>query len=275
VRRAATIVCVLVGLLAAAPAASASTEGASASGVTATFTFNGRVPNFRGERLSITRAGVLAYKQPVVSRFCKPCVPGSLAFTRPSSVHVVDLEHTGEPDVVLDLSTGGAHCCTVEQIFSYDPISATYIKRIERDFGDPLVQIVDLAHNGRVELLTADDRFAYEFTDFASSGLPIQIFTFTAGRFIDVTRHYRGRVARDAAGWLRVFKDQASFHYQDSVGVIAAWAADEDLLGHLKLVRRYLAQQSAAGHLNAPFRPGGKKFVAELQRFLRAHGYAR
>jgi hypothetical protein len=67
----------------------------------------------------------------------------------------------------------------------------------------------------------------------------------------------------------------ARFHYQDSVGVIAAWAADEDLLGHVKLVRRYLAQQAAAGHLNAPFDAGGKKFVAKLQRFLRAHGYVR
>jgi hypothetical protein len=190
-------------------------------------------------------------------------------------VHVVDLEHTGEPDVVLDLYTGGAHCCTVEQIFSFDPISATYIERIERDFGDPLVRIVDLAHNGRFQLLTADDSFAYAFTDFAASGLPIQIFKFSGGRFIDVTRHYRRQVARDAARWLKAFKSMARFDYGDSVGVIAAWAADEDRLGHVKLVRRYLAQQAAAGHLNAPFTPGGKKFVAKLQRFLRAHGYLR
>lgn len=39
-------------------------------------------------------------------------------------------------------------------------------------------------------------------------------------------------------------------HYRDSVGVIAAWAADEDMLGHSRLVSRYLAQQQRAGHLN-------------------------
>jgi hypothetical protein len=265
---------VLAGLLVATPAASATTQVAHGAGVTATFSFAGRFPNYHGERLTISRDGTLAYQQPVVSRFCEPCAPGSV-LTRRSSVHVVDLEHTGEPDVVLDLYTGGAHCCTVDQIFSFDQISGDYVKRTERDFGDPLVRIVDLAHNGRFQLLTADDRFAYAFTDFAGSGLPIQILRFSGGRFIDVTRHYRGRVAHDAARWLRAFKSMARFHYQDSVGVIAAWAADEDLLGHVKLVRRYLAQQAAAGHLNAPFDAGGKKFVAKLQRFLRAHGYVR
>jgi hypothetical protein len=265
--------CVLAGLLAAAPVASAKTQVAHGGGVTATFTFAGRFPNYHGERLTIARAGTLAYAQPVTSQFCKPCAPGS-ALTRRPSVHVVDLEHTGVPDVVLDLYSGGAHCCTVEQFFSFDPISATYVKRTERDFGDPLVRIVDLGHNGRFQLLTADDRFAYEFTDFAGSGLPIQILEFSGGRFVDVTRHFRGPIARDAARWLRAFKGMARFHYEDSVGLIAAWAADEDLLGHFKLVRRYLAQQAAAGHLNAPFNPGGKKFVTKLQRFLHTHGYA-
>jgi len=65
-------------------------------------------------------------------------------------------------------------------------------------------------------------------------------------------------------------------HYRDSVGVIAAWAADEDGLGHEKLVSSYLSQQAAAGHLNSalsPQEPGGQKFIGKLQRFLRTHGY--
>jgi hypothetical protein len=56
---------------------------------------------------------------------------------------------------------------------------------------------------------------------------------------------------------------------------MAAWAADEDLLGHVKLVNRYLAQQAKAGHLNSPLYPGGKRFVTKLQKFLRRHGYLR
>ena len=62
-------------------------------------------------------------------------------------------------------------------------------------------------------------------------------------------------------------------HYSDSVGVIAAWAADEDPLGHRQRVSRYLAQQARAGHLNAPFEAGGRRFIANLQKFLRRRGY--
>jgi hypothetical protein len=271
-RRAVAIVCVLVALAVDAGAAAAKTQTAHAGSISATFSFTGQFPHFKNERLEIARAGKGAYDQPVTSRFCTPCAPGS-ALTRKPSVHVVDLEHSGEPDVMLDLYSGGAHCCTVEQIFRFDPGSASYVET-ERNFGDPLVRIVDLAHNGRHELLTADDRFAYEFTDFAFSGLPIEIFRFAAGHFTDVTRHYRGAIARDSARWLRAFKGTARSHYRDSTGLIAAWAADEDLLGHFRLVRTYLASQATAGHLNAPFEARGKKFVAKLQRFLHARGYA-
>jgi hypothetical protein len=72
---------------------------------------------------------------------------------------------------------------------------------------------------------------------------------------------------------MRAFKAQAKQHYSDSVGVIAAWAADEDLLGHTKLVSRFLHEQAVAGHLNAPFGTGGTRFVAKLQKFLRRRGY--
>src|ERR1700735_4360138 len=92
----------------------------------------------------------------------------------------------------------------------------------ERDFGDPGDEIVDLDHNGHYEFLTADDWFAYEFTDFAASGLPIEILTFSGGRFHNVTRSYPKLIAKDAASYLKAFKGMAKQHYSDSVGVIAA-----------------------------------------------------
>jgi hypothetical protein len=273
-RRALVIAMVAVACLTAAPVALATTQTSSAGNVTATFTFQGKVPKFHGLHLTISRAGAVVYDQPVVAKFCgKLCWPGQGA-ARSSSVHVVDLEGTGDPDVVLDLYSGGAHCCTVEQVFSFDPASATYAKT-EQVFGDPAARIVDLGHNGHFEFLTADDSFAYRFTDFAASGLPIQIFTFANRRFTDVTNSYPKLIAKDAAVWLRAFKAQARQHYPDSVGVIAAWAADEDRLGHAKLVNRYLRGQALAGHLNAPFATGGTRFVAKLQKFLRRRGYTR
>ena len=275
-RRAFVLVLVALGaFLVAAPPALATTQTATAGNVTATFAFQGQVPNFRGLRLTIARAGAVVYDQPVVSKFCANlCWPGPAVAAKRPAVQVVDLEHTGDPDVVLNLYSGGAHCCTVIQIFSFDPGASRYVET-ERVFGDPDARIVDLRHDGRFEFLTADDAFAYRFTDFAASGLPIEIVTFAGGHFTDVTRNYPALVAKDAAFWLRAFKSQARQGYPDSVGVIAAWAADEDLLGHSQQVSRYLRAQAAAGHLNAPAGISGTKFVASLQKFLRRRGYLR
>jgi hypothetical protein len=276
VRPSLLIICTATVLsLVAAPAALATTQTASAGNVTATFTFNGTYPNFTDMQLSIAQGSTVFYDEPVVSKPCGMfCAPGSSSGPG-TSVHVLDLEHDGQPDVVLDLYSGGAHCCSIEQIFSFDPGTMTYVKT-QRDFGDPGEQIVDLRHNARYEFLTADDWFAYEFTDFAASGLPIQILTFSDRHFSNVTRQYPKLIARDAAGWMKAFKSMAKQHYSDSVGVVAAWAADEELLGHSKLVNTFLANQLKAGHLNSalsPQEPGGARFVAKLRKFLRTHGY--
>ncbi len=261
--------------LAVAPGAWAATQTAQSGNVTATFTFSGAYPHYTNLQLSIAQGGTVYYNEPVVSKICGTfCAPAATSGTK-SSVHVLDLEPGGQPDVVLDLYSGGAHCCSIEQIFSFDPGTMTYVET-QHNFGDPGERIVDLAHNGRYEFATADDSFAYEFTDFAASGLPIEILTFSNGHFVNVTRQYPKLIQRDAHLWLSAFKSMAKQHYDDSVGVIAAWAADEDELGHTSLVTNYLAQQLKAGHLNSglsPQEPGGAKFVARLKRFLRTHGY--
>ena len=280
-RGAGKCVSLIAGLVAAltllvAPAtALATTQTAQLGDVSATFTFTGSYPNYTGLHLSIAQGTTVFYDQPVVSSVCgKYCAPGSPS-AKESSVRVLDLEHSGQPDVILDLYSGGAHCCSIEQVFSFDPGTMTYAMT-QHDFGDPGEQVVDLGHNGRYEFLTADDRFAYEFTDYAASGLPIQILTFSGRHFVNVTRDYPKLIARDAARWLKAFNSMAKQHYLDSVGVVAAWVADEELLGHVRLVNRFLSRQVALGHLNSalsPQEPGGAKFVAKLRRFLRTHGY--
>ena len=274
--RRALITALVLGLFAvSAPAALATTQTAHAGAVTATFTFAGHYPNYTGLHLRIARSGSVLYDQPVRSKTCgRFCAPGATG-SKASSVRLIDLDHVGEPNVVLDLYSGGAHCCSIAQVFTFDPGTHTYTKA-ERNFGDPGDRIEDLGHDGRFEFVTADDAFAYAFTDFAASGLPLQILTFSGGRFHDVTSQYPALIRKDAASWLKVFKGMARQHYADSMGVIAAWAADEYRLGKSAAATRYLHQQAKAGHLNSPLGrsvPQGQKFVAALQTFLRRHGY--
>ena len=177
--------------------------------------------------------------------------------------------------MLLDLYSGGAHCCWIEQIFSFDPGTMTYAMT-QHDFGDPGEEIVDIRAQRPLRVPYRRRLVRLEFTDFAASGLPIQILTFSDRHFSNVTRQYPKLVARDAARWMKAFNSMAKQHYSDSVGVVGAWAADEELLGHVKLVNSFLAKQVKAGHLNSalsPLEPGGAKFVAKLRKFLRAHGY--
>jgi hypothetical protein len=266
---------VLAASAVAAPAALATTQTASAGSVTATFTFTGAFPNYSGLHLTIAQSGSVLYNQPVRSKTCgKFCAPGATG-AHASSVHIIDLDHTGQPNVVLDIFSGGAHCCSIEQVFTFDPATRIYTKA-EHNFGDPGDRIEDLGHDGHFEFLTADDAFAYAFTDFAASGLPLQILTFSGGRFHDVTNRYPALIRKDAATWLKAFKGMAREHYADSVGVIAAWAADEYRLGRRAAANRYLAQQARAGHLKSALGrsvPQGQRFVAALRKFLRRHGY--
>jgi hypothetical protein len=260
-----------------APAALATTQTATGGAVTATFTFHGTFPRFSGLHLTIAQSGTVLYDQPVSASGCGTyCAPGG-AGAKAASVHVIDLEHTGQPNVVLDLFTGGAHCCSIEQVFTFDPGTSTYV-RAERNFGDPGERTEDLAHDGHFEFVTADDAFAYAFTDFAASGLPVQILTFSGGRFVDATQSYPAIIRTDAARWLRIFRHMARQHYADSVGIIAAWAADEYRLGKVAAANRYLHQQARAGHLRSALgasEPHGQRFVAALLRFLHRHGYGR
>jgi hypothetical protein len=217
--------------------------------------------------LTIERSGQTLYSEPVTSKFCTgsiPCDPGSRR-----SVHVVDLVAGGEPDVVLDLFSGGASCCTVEQVFSFDPGTMTYVKT-ERNFGQIGDKLEALSGNGLDEFVTADSSFICEFTDCAASAAPIEILAFGDGGFTNVTTDYRSLIVKDAERWLALFKRNRG----NGTGLIAAWAADEDLLGHSAQVKSYLAQQLEENHLKAPlFSPSGKKFITALDKFLRKHGY--
>lgn len=247
-------------------------ETASAGDVTATFTYTRtRQYTYPTKTLSIARAGQQVYSAPVSSKYCglpgvqQYCAPGGFH----SSIHVVNLEGNSEPDVLLDLFTGGAHCCSVEQVFSWDPGTMTY-GLYQHDFGDPGERLVDLDHDGRYEFQTADDTFAYAFTDYADSGLPLQILSFSDHQFVNVTRHYPKLIAKDAASYLTAFKHDLG----NGEGVLAAWTADEDNLGHQRLVATTLAKYLKAGDLRGGF-VNGRKFIAALNKLLKKDGYVR
>lgn len=263
-----------------ASATALTTDHSSLGPVTATLTFRGTYPESHGAVLTITTSGRVDFRHGVTSSFCGHlCWPQAADYGgSPDPVQVVRLG-AGAPDVVVGLYSGGAHCCTLDEIYSPLPASSTGAPRgyatTEVFFGDPGAQLRTLPGDTWPVFVTADDTFAYAFTDYAASGLPLKILRFSAGHMVDVTRHFRHLVSLDAQSWLRAFYQQASMHYADSVGVIAAWAADEYLLGRSAQAQAFLRRELKAGHLRSALNQNvtGEQFIAHLSKFLHQHGY--
>jgi hypothetical protein len=268
-------------LLALASSASALTtrtvtQTATAGPLRASFSFTANAPRtvFSHESLMIRDGGTVQYRGAVTAPICPTaCQPGD---PQGSSLRWTHLSAGGPPQLLLNLYAGGAHCCTVGEVFSWAPRARRWV-RSTHDFGDPGFRLVHLGGNSTWEFLSADDRFAYAFTDFAASGLPLQILGWSGGRFRNVTHAYPALIARDAADWMRAFQQQRRSHYADTTGVIAAWAADEDSLGHSPQVARFLARAAAAHELNSGLsgEPHNQRYVDALNRFLLRTGYLR
>jgi hypothetical protein len=231
----------------------------------------GSVTTYSGLRLTVVHLGKKVFDMPVKSALF-PSRSSSAVGLKPSSVSFHDLNEDGTPELILVLWTGGAHCCYLDQIFDF---TRSPVRKSEIDFRDTGARPTTV--NGRPILQSADDRFDYAFTDYADSASPVQVWQYRAGQLVDTTRSFPGLVGTDAAHWWsRYLATRASTRDNDVRGILAAWAADESLLGDGASAQARLLQIAALGDLDHGFgAPKGKAYVAGLWTFLAAHGYLR
>lgn len=179
-----------------------------------------------------------------------------------------DLNGDGSKELLISLFTGGAHCCSIEQVFDF---SGATPRKTEFDFADAGATVKVLG--GKVVFRTTDDSFAYQFTDYADSGAPVQIWAYNRGRFTDVTRDYKPEIAKDAAFWWKAYRVELPKH-GDVRRILSAWAADEALLGNAATAKQTLLQIAFNGALDNGFgSPKGSTYVRSLWRFLTKEGY--
>jgi proprotein convertase P-domain-containing protein len=218
-------------------------------------------------RLRILVGGRTVYAERIGGRL----VP-QYAGTGSDSVRLVDLDRDARPEVLLRLSSGGAHCCYTLRAYR---VSGGSVRRSSHDFENtpPTLERI----GGRAVLVAADNRFAYLFTSFAASGLPVQAVRWSSGQFVDATRSYPALVERDARLWRRTTTQVLRMTDGDVRGVLAAWAADECLLGHAPQARARVARLLRAGKLSTRHDewPSGSHYVAALWRALQSYGYLR
>jgi hypothetical protein len=255
-----TIMTAVIGLSLLLPAAAqAHSSTASAAGVKATLSYSGG-PGIttKDERLAIMKGGKVVYDQPVPSAGCfKVCGPGEK-----QPVAVADLYGDDGEDVVLNLFSGGADCCSVADVYVPSAAVQSYVLD-QHNFGEAGFLLKDIGPHERPEFVSADASFYCVFTDCAASAMPLQIDEFDAERFVDVTKRYPKLLAADASRWLGVYTKNPS----QGIAAIIAWAADEDNLGLEATVRTVFQRQIADGHLKP-------SFVNNAERFLAKHHYS-
>lgn len=260
----------LAALLLAAPlpaiarADDAGTRTASAGQTSATLSWNAADYGVSGAHLTIARAGATLFDAAIPSVVCDGCqVLGD------DAVLVRDLDADGEPEVLVRGFTGGAHCCTVLGIYALQ--GQTYAPLV-RNYGSGGYRLVDRDHDGRPEIDSVDARFEYLFASYAASFRPPLILRYDHGRLTDVTRRYPKAVraaAKEARSGLRYFERHR--FGTEARGPLAAYVADEYLLGRGKVGLRELDRQARRGTIGTA--KGVATFRARLLRLLHRFGY--
>ena len=244
-------------------------ESAHGGNVSASLTWVERNYFFEHERLKIVRGGHIALDAPL-EQVCGQCQE-----FRPSGLRVRDLDG-GEPEVIVDLYSGGAHCCLIGVILRYDPAAKRY-RSLVADWGNFGSRLVDLDHDGRPEFSAYDERFLYTFTAFVFSAAPIQIWSYRQGKLVDVTRRFPAAIAKDAASLWKLYLQGRGQKDSDVRSYVAAYVADQYLLGRADEAKRVLDLALKRGDLGRGRSflgtPAGTAFVTALMKDLRRWGY--
>ena len=270
----------VIGLLPAAASAEVLKETKTVGNVTAEFTYD-KISDFeyKDVRIKITRGGAVLHDALVPPPCTPDCRTAPQGFGDPKNnpaLAVRDLNGDGEPEVLVDLYTGGAHCCAFTQIYSYVAATNSY-RRTKGAWYDYGYDLSDLDKDGKPEFRAADFRFAAAFTAYAASGAPPRILRFDDGRLKDVTRSFRSIIKENLREYLRLYKQYRNDpDIGDVRGWLAAYAADKYLLGQGDTAFDLIYAAYRRGELRAlqgDTSPAGKRYISALRKYLRKWGY--
>jgi hypothetical protein len=240
----------------------------TATGAASTTTISSAV----GLRVTVARDGIIAFDAGL--RPCRfGCSTDDPTGARFAELKLEDLDGDGEPEVLVDRSDGFNPCCTLETaILRRDPATGFY-GELDRHWGASY-RVADLDHRPGAELLTGDLRFYERFAPrVAGFQLPVKILRLSGPRLVDVTRAFPARVRRHARSLSRLIRSTAAIADGRRPGnrtlaraglmpQLAAYAAEERMLGRRAVGDRRVTREVRRGHVSAGFRRALMGFLA-------------
>ena len=277
----------LLALAVPGPAHAATKTETSTSGqVTANFTYDYKrtefgTYDFTRLHLTVDRAGVRIVDKDIGEEQCDGCLawPASQAVKGLSSVTVRDLDADGEPEVLVDLYSGGANCCWYSDSFRFDEAQNKYVEKLLRPGLSFPYTLKDIDKNGVPEFRTVDYRFAYKYGSNADTPRPVRIFNWDAGKLVDVTLAFPKLAAQDAADMYKGYLKYRKVKDANVRGLLAAYLADSYNAGNGRVAWRRVVAAYRRGDVNRKFPgdagPHGKAYLTSLRKFLKKLGYLR
>lgn len=198
-----------------------------------------------------------------------------------ADIKVIDLDANGEPEIVVDLTEAGAHCCSSTFIYSYNSkakhynvlshfwgnyTSGYWLEEVSGKEDDR--NLTDLNGDGSPEFVALDDRFRGEFGGYAVSAAPVQIWRYSRSEMVNVTKEFPKLVYHSAADlWQMYSQIRSEYGAESAQGAMAAYVGAKFLLGQQADAMQRLRQAYPDSR--------SQKFINDLMSFLRKTGYAR
>ena len=211
--------------------------------------------------------------------------PNAVADVVINDLCLIRFAHERYPTVMIEGFTGGAHCCEEPVIYLHRSSPGGYVKVVDMTnshFASPVRfdindGFVPKALNGQVVLLTQDDHFAYTFGCYACTPMPLRLDSVSAKGLTDVTSAHLGVIAAQAAQLWKAVMPAERGGTGGPFGVLAAWTADECVLGRgasawatVLRLKAHGVLSDAAYHAETLLKGS---FVAQLRPFLLKSGY--
>jgi hypothetical protein len=273
-------------LIAAAPAAGTSkTETTTRGQVTATLSYDYKQTrygssDFTNMKVAVSRAGVQLVDKTLGPEcsYCTPWPAGGAGDKSPS-VFVRDLDADGEPEVLVDLYTGGANCCYYTETWRFDDVRNRYVEKLLRPGLSFPYRLKDLNGDHVPEFVSYDYRFAYKYGSNADTPRPLRIFDWNSGRLLDVTIGYPKMAAREAAEYYRAYLKYRKVKDVSVRGLLAAYLADSYNAKNGRVAWRRVVAAYRRGEVDKKFPgesgPHGRAYLMSLRSFLKKLGYLR